>query len=89
MLSGAVHGYRGLVRQILAEIRQELGEKRVPVIATGGYADLIAAGLPEIGAVRPNLTLDGLRIRLRFRRAAISTLYLSAMLSRFSPRRTM
>jgi len=32
------------------------------VIATGGYAHLIAAGLPEIGVVRPHLTLEGLRI---------------------------
>jgi type III pantothenate kinase len=62
MLSGAVYGYRGLVRQILLEIQKELGEKRVPVLATGGYAELIAAGLPEIGAVQPNLTLEGLRI---------------------------
>jgi type III pantothenate kinase len=62
MLSGAVYGYRGLVRQILQEIRGELGEKRVPVLATGGYAELIAAGLPEIGSVQPNLTLEGLRI---------------------------
>jgi type III pantothenate kinase len=62
MLSGAVYGYRGLVRQILQEIRSELGEKRVPVLATGGYAELIAAGLPEIDSVQPNLTLEGLRI---------------------------
>jgi type III pantothenate kinase len=62
MLSGAVYGYRGLVRQILHEIQRELGEKRVPVLATGGYAELIAAGLPEIDAVQPNLTLEGLRI---------------------------
>lgn len=62
MLSGAVYGYRGLVRQILLEIRAELGEKRVPVLATGGYAELIAAGLPEIDSVQPDLTLEGLRI---------------------------
>jgi type III pantothenate kinase len=62
MLAGAVYGYRGLVRQILTEIRAELGKKKVRVVATGGYADLIAAGLPEIEVVRPNLTLEGLRI---------------------------
>ncbi len=62
MLAGAVYGYRGLVRQILSEIRAELGEKRVRVVATGGYATLIAAGLPEIEMVQPNLTLEGLRI---------------------------
>lgn len=63
MLAGAVYGYRGLVRQILAEIRKSLGaRKRVSVIATGGYAELIAAGLPEIATVHPTLTLEGLRI---------------------------
>jgi type III pantothenate kinase len=62
MLAGAVYGYRGLVREILAEIRRELKEKRLRVVATGGYAELIAAGLPEIGSVQPNLTLEGLRI---------------------------
>ena len=63
MLAGAVHGYRGLVRQILEEIKAELKwKKKLRVVATGGYAELIAAGLPEIGLVQPELTLDGLRI---------------------------
>jgi pantothenate kinase type III len=31
-------------------------------VATGGYAQLIARELPEIDAVHPNLTLEGLRI---------------------------
>ena len=61
MLSGAVHGYRGLVREILARVRDELpGNSPLKVIATGGYADLIAAGLPEIDLVDPLLTLRGL-----------------------------
>jgi type III pantothenate kinase len=62
MLAGAVYGYRGLVRQILLEIGKELALKKLPVVATGGYADLIAAGLPEMRKVVPELTLDGLRI---------------------------
>ena len=63
MLAGAVHGYRGLVRQILEEIKAELKwKKKLRVVATGGYADLIAAGLPDISLVQPELTLDGLRI---------------------------
>jgi type III pantothenate kinase len=63
MLSGAVIGYRGLVREILVRIRAEhFPRKKLYVVATGGYARLIARGLPEIGAVRPNLTLEGLRI---------------------------
>jgi type III pantothenate kinase len=62
MRIGAVHGYRGLVRELIGELRRELGGKPLPVVATGGYAALIARGLPEITAVAPNLTLEGLRL---------------------------
>jgi type III pantothenate kinase len=63
MLSGAVHGYRGLVREILREVGDEMGKPRkLAVVATGGYAELIAAKLPEIRKVVPELTLEGLRI---------------------------
>ncbi len=47
MLIGAVHGYRGLVRELLLELRKALGVRRLPVVATGGYAALIAARLPR------------------------------------------
>ena len=60
MLAGAIYGYRGLVREILAQIRTEIG--RAKVVATGGYADLIASGIREIGEVREHLTLEGLRL---------------------------
>ena len=62
MLVGAVHGYRGLVRELIGQLKRELGAKKLPVVATGGYAKLIAAKLPEISAVTPNLTLEGLRL---------------------------
>ena len=62
MLVGAVHGYRGLVRELIGQLKQELGAKKLPVVATGGYAKLIAAKLPEISAVAPDLTLEGLRL---------------------------
>ncbi len=62
MLVGAVHGYRGLVRGLIGELKRELKTKRLPVVATGGYAKLIAAKLPEISAVAPDLTLEGLRL---------------------------
>jgi len=62
MLIGAVHGYRGLVRELIAELKRELRVKKLPVVATGGYAKLIAARLPEISAVAPDLTLEGLRL---------------------------
>src|SRR5213076_1265999 len=42
MRSGAVFGYRGLIREILARIRSErFPGKKVVVVATGGYAPLI------------------------------------------------
>ena len=63
MRSGAVFGYRGLVREILAQIRAEqFSRKKVVVVATGGYARLIASQLPEVAAIHPHLTLEGLRI---------------------------
>jgi type III pantothenate kinase len=62
MLIGAVHGYRGLIRELLRELRRELKCPRLPVVATGGYARLMAAKLPEITAVEPLLTLEGLRL---------------------------
>ncbi len=62
MLIGAVHGYRGLVRELVTELRHALKCRRLPVVATGGYARLISSKLSEITAVRPLLTLEGLRL---------------------------
>ncbi|MEP6698280.1 MAG: type III pantothenate kinase [Verrucomicrobiota bacterium] len=63
MMSGAIFGYRGLVREIILRISEEnFARCRPRLIATGGYAQLIARRLPEIEAVHPNLTLEGLRI---------------------------
>ena len=72
MLVGAVHGYRGLIRGLLRELRRELGARRLPVVATGGCARLIAARLPEITAVEPNLTLEGLRLVWAERRRGVA-----------------
>jgi type III pantothenate kinase len=63
MRSGAIFGYRGLVREILARIKAEqFPRKKVTVVATGGYARLVASQLPEVAVVHPHLTLEGLRI---------------------------
>lgn len=63
MQSGAVFGYRGLVREIIARIKAEqFRRQKVHVVATGGYAELIASKLREIDATHPHLTLEGLRI---------------------------
>jgi type III pantothenate kinase len=70
MIIGAVHGYRGLVRQLIGELRRELRVRRLPLIATGGYARLMADRLPEITAVAPELTLEGLRLVWAARRGS-------------------
>ena len=62
MLVGAVHGYRGLIRELILELKRELKIRHLPVVATGGYARLIASKMPEITAVDPLLTLEGLRL---------------------------
>ena len=60
MQVGAVIGYRGLVKEILAQICKELPGQPA-IIATGGDAALIARGVPEIQTVDTDITLDGLR----------------------------
>ncbi len=61
MRVGAVIGYRGLVKEILAALQQQPGLKRAVVVATGGYGDLMARRIPGIEHVNPRLTLEGLR----------------------------
>lgn len=60
MLAGAIFGYRGLVKEILANLLEEIGAPTT-IIATGGDAALIAKGVAGIEHVDPTLTLEGLR----------------------------
>jgi type III pantothenate kinase len=61
MQSGIVFGYAGLIEGIVARIKAELGGK-AKVVATGGYAELLARETPTIDEVSPDLTLIGLRL---------------------------
>jgi type III pantothenate kinase len=61
MLSGAVHGYRGMVKEIILQISGEMSAAPC-VIATGGDAALISKGVQEIHKVDPEITLEGLRL---------------------------
>jgi type III pantothenate kinase len=61
MQSGIIFGYVGLVEGMVSRIQQELGEK-AKVLATGGYADLIADETSVIDTVNTDLTLVGLRL---------------------------
>lgn len=62
MLVGVIHGYRGLVRELIGRLRKELKADRLPVVATGGDGEFMASQLPEITAVDPRLTLEGVRL---------------------------
>ena len=68
MQSGIIYGYVGLVEAIVGRIKAELGQQ-VRVIATGGYAGLIAAETKVFDVVKPDLTLIGLRLIYLMNRA--------------------
>jgi len=68
MRIGAVVGYRGLVMEIVEKAGRELNAPRgVRLVATGGYAELIAREIPGL-TVHPQLTLVGLQILARLER---------------------
>lgn len=65
--SGLVFGYAemvdGMVDRIEREAREEVGaEGRVRVVATGGFAEIVAPHSRRIEVVDPWLTLTGLRL---------------------------
>ncbi len=61
MQSGIVFGYAGQVDELVRRMWKELGRK-TRVVATGGYAELIAGETATIETVDPFLTLEGLRL---------------------------
>jgi len=60
--SGVIYGFAGQVDAIVGRITAELGADGIPVVATGGLADLIAPHSASITAVDQELTLHGLRL---------------------------
>ena len=68
MQSGIIFGYVGLIEGIIARIQRELGEK-AKVVATGGWAELLARETAVIDVVNPNLTLIGLRLIYQMNKA--------------------
>lgn len=62
ILAGAAIGYRGMIRGILEALRRELPAGPLQLVATGGDAGWITAGLGESVVVDADLTLQGLRL---------------------------
>ena len=63
--SGIVYGYFGLVEELLRRVKNEIGDD-TKVIATGGFAKLVAENITQINTIDENLLLDGLqRLHLR------------------------
>jgi type III pantothenate kinase len=58
--SGIMFGYEGLVRNVVAKIKEELNTECL-VIATGGLSSQIVSLKDLFYSIEPNLTLDGLR----------------------------
>ena len=58
--AGLYFGYIGLVENLITVIKAEMG-CNPKVIATGGFAELIAGESKLIDKINPNLTLEGLR----------------------------
>ena len=61
MQSGLIFGWAGLIEGIIHRIQKELGDKAT-VVATGGYAGLIAKETKAIDEVSPDLTLIGIKV---------------------------
>jgi type III pantothenate kinase len=61
MQSGIIFGYAGLIDGVVTRIQKELGEKAT-VVATGGYASIIAKEAKVINKINPNLTLIGIKV---------------------------
>jgi type III pantothenate kinase len=61
MQSGLYFGYGAMCEGLIGRIRGEIGEA-VRVVATGGFAETLAAEIPSIETVNPVLTLVGLRL---------------------------
>lgn len=60
--SGLIFGYVGQVEYLISRMKYEIGEADIKVIATGGFAHLIASETKKIDTIDRFLTLKGLRL---------------------------
>lgn len=60
--SGLVFGYAGLVDGLIARILAEQGGEGIPIVATGGLAEVVIPHCSHAITLDPHLTLRGLRV---------------------------
>jgi type III pantothenate kinase len=60
LLAGGIYAYRGMIREILAALRSEVGPGRL--VGTGGDGHLFEEHKTNDDVVCPELTLEGLRV---------------------------
>ncbi len=61
--AGVVLGYKGLIASLVNEMKKEIGDENINVIATGGLSVVMYPILKDVFTERePNLTLKGIRI---------------------------
>ena len=59
--SGTLYGYIGLVKEMLSQIREEVGEQYIS-LATGGLSAILTPLQKEFLEINPLLTLEGLKL---------------------------
>lgn len=67
--AGIIYGYAGMVDAICAKIKEEMREKSLMFIATGGLATVISKETAYIEAVEEHLTLEGLKFLYELNRS--------------------
>ncbi|HYA89063.1 MAG TPA: type III pantothenate kinase [Nitrospirota bacterium] len=67
MQAGIIYGYAGLVDGIVERMKKELSD-HATVVATGGLAELVSPETRCIRQVKPQLTLEGLRLLFEINR---------------------
>lgn len=65
MRAGALYGHAAMTDGLIAKIRSTLGEERLSLIATGGYAEAVLPYCKEAAEHLPDLTLTGLYLLFR------------------------
>jgi type III pantothenate kinase len=60
--AGLLYGFMAELETLVAKIKAEMGKKKVPVFATGGWGRMVMGHSKVIDTYDPYLTLNGVRL---------------------------